>query len=201
MKKKKRVLLVIIAVMAVGLMILGLQTLRWYVAWTNQRMPILTFAYNDKANDIYLLDSKGNLYFINRDTKKTNRLEWVEDTIYALQNDLTPEWLELVGKTDAKKLQKHYYTFCKVIKNPKFSIYPTVNTVPAVEPNTQYTTPEEYWFGCVARGDKYEMKNLYLAGYLEYKATDQRAGQIANWIREEAMKYKKIRSFELQHLD
>lgn len=198
MKKKKIILSVIIAVVAVGFIVAGILALTRYAPWPNQKMPIITFAYNDTANDLYLFDSKGNIYFINRDTKKTNHSDWLADTLYVLENDLTAEWLELVGKTDVKKLQKQYNLFCKVIKNPKFSIYETVHEIPAVEPNTAYTTPKEYWYGYVASGEEHELKKLYLAGYLEYRATDERAHKIAEWITNEAMKYKKIRDWELQ---
>lgn len=153
-------------------------------------MPVMTFAYHDNANDVYLFDSKGNIYAIDRSTQKTNQLVWFDEAVAVLEKDQPAEWMQLVGKTDVKELQKQYNIFCKVLSNPKFGVHATVNEIPTVVPSTQFTTPKEYWNGYLKNSGEYELKVLFLEGYLEYEATDKRADKIADWMKREASKYK-----------
>ena len=193
MQKKianKKVFIAVFIVLLIAAIIAAISFLLWYVPWPNREMPVMTFAYNDKANDIYLFDSKGNIYAIDRDSKKTNQLAWVDEVVAALEKNQTTDWMQLVGKTDVKELQKQYNIFCKVTSNPNFNVHGTVKEIPAVEPNTEYTTPKEYWYGYLNNNGKYELKVLFLEGYLEYEATDKRADKIADWIEKEASKYK-----------
>ena len=87
MQKKianKKVFIAVFIVLLMAAIIAAISFLLWYVPWPNREMPVMTFAYNDKANDIYLFDSKGNIYAIDRGSKKTNQLAWVDEAVAAL---------------------------------------------------------------------------------------------------------------------
>ena len=43
--------------------------------------------------------------------------------------------------------------FRKIQNNPEFKIYYTGDPVPDVYPNTQFTEPNEYWYGFVSDVD------------------------------------------------
>lgn len=187
-KRKNRIAAVIVLLIVV--IIAGVGFLLRYMPWSNYEMPVVTFVYHDKANDIYLFDSKGNIYAIDRSTGKTNDFDWVNEAVASLEKGQVAQWMQIVGRTDGKELQKQYNTFCKVVKNSNFGVYATVKEIPAVEPNTQYTTPEEYWFGYYRKNGNCEWKTFFLVGYLKYKATDNRADEIAGWVKEEVSKYK-----------
>ena len=191
--KKRKIIIPAIIVLLIVVVIAGISFFLWYMPWSNYEMPVVTFVYHDKANDVYLFDSMGNIYAIDRSTGKTNDFNWVNEAVASLEKGRTAEWIQVVGRTDRKELQKQYNVFCRVIKNPRFRVFETVKEIPAVEPNTQYTTPEEYWFGYYKKNERYEWKTFFLIGYLEYKTTDSRADKIAGWVK------KKVSNCKINH--
>lgn len=186
MKKKilfLSAILLILVISVAGILI-------WISLPGNQEMPALTFVYFSENQDVYLMDSEGFVYVIREKTNKMANNKWIKETEDALKNHRSEDWLEQIGKTEKKTLQKQYKVFYNVVSNPKFEIHPTVNEIPDVEPNTQYTRPRERWYGYYVDEEGGQLKEFYLVGYLEYEASDERARQIADWVKKEVLKGK-----------
>lgn len=149
----------------------------WLSPWPEYEMPVMPFVFRGATNDIYVFDSKGNIFLIEASSGKTYAFDWVEDTIACLERESSADWLQVVGKTDVTELQTQYNYFRKMMAHPNYRVYSNDKELPQMY---QSETTMACWYG-FTEGN--EAKDIYYeGGYLHYKTTDKRAYWIVDWI-------------------
>ena len=190
-EKKNLILYIVIIFVAAVIIALSWIALLWKdTSYPYCEMPRVVFSYRNDGNDIYVFDSEGYIYKISRFSGKTDRLASLMETIIqCLEENREEAWLEKVGTTNKEILQEKYNIFRKVVDNPKYAVFCTTISIPAmIDSPYSGSGCTDYWYGLISN-----TKGMYFyhTGYKEYDVTDKTIYQVVDWIRDEAKKYDK----------
>ena len=151
---KKKIILIYIVILLIAVSAVPAVIYCINISYPNCEMPCVAFSYRNDGNDIYIFDSRGNIYKISRFSGKTDGFVWLESTIKCLNEENLETWLEKVGTTDQKVLRGKYNIFRKIVENPKYSVFCTEDSVPC---NSSSFTDEQkltdYWYGHTSETD------------------------------------------------
>ena len=151
----------------------------WLVFRPGYEMPVVPFTYHGEHGFIYIFASSGDIYRIEPKDYGSHPYAFQTDAMTALENGRTEVWLKHHGKISVSELKKQYQAFRKITDNPDFKVYPTEEAVPDVVPNDVYVNPREKWYGFA---ENHECREMFLKGYLAYKASDERIEKVVSWI-------------------
>ena len=89
--------------------------------------------------------------------------KWIKETIDAIEDPCSEDWLEHLGKIEKKCCKSNIMFF------------------------TMYTIPRECWYGYYVDEESGQLKEFCHVGYLKFEASDDGARQVADWGKKEVL--------------